>query len=127
MKKFPDNDLLRHLRLVTQDAEKCASVAQQLLNGKRQTRCVALAEAGPRVAASVPPPGPPAHGLPELPRPCLRRSRSGGGKSPNQLTVSELRQFVTQLHALPCVLTQTPLLKVTAGVRERAEQQPRVL
>lgn len=38
MKKFPDNDLLRHLRLVTQDAEKCASVAQQLLNGKRQTR-----------------------------------------------------------------------------------------
>lgn len=38
MKKFPDNDLLRHLRLVTQDADKCASVAQQLLNGKRQTR-----------------------------------------------------------------------------------------
>lgn len=38
MRKFPDNDLLRHLRLVTQDAEKCASVAQQLLNGKRQTR-----------------------------------------------------------------------------------------
>ncbi|XP_036388458.1 lysine-specific demethylase 5B-B isoform X1 [Megalops cyprinoides] len=37
-KTFPDNDLLRHLRLVTQDAEKCASVAQQLLNGKRQTR-----------------------------------------------------------------------------------------
>uniref|UniRef100_A0A8V5HGD8 [histone H3]-trimethyl-L-lysine(4) demethylase n=1 Tax=Melopsittacus undulatus TaxID=13146 RepID=A0A8V5HGD8_MELUD len=33
MKKFPDNDLLRHLRLVTQDADKCASVAQQLLNG----------------------------------------------------------------------------------------------
>ncbi|KAI1893098.1 hypothetical protein AGOR_G00140400 [Albula goreensis] len=37
-KMFPDNDLLRHLRLVTQDAEKCSSVAQQLLNGKRQTR-----------------------------------------------------------------------------------------
>uniref|UniRef100_A0A3B3V7T9 [histone H3]-trimethyl-L-lysine(4) demethylase n=1 Tax=Poecilia latipinna TaxID=48699 RepID=A0A3B3V7T9_9TELE len=35
---FPDNDLLRRLRLVTQDAEKCASVAQQLLNGKKQTR-----------------------------------------------------------------------------------------
>ncbi|KAM9856087.1 lysine-specific demethylase 5B-B [Aulostomus maculatus] len=35
---FPDNDLLRRLRMVTQDAEKCASVAQQLLNGKRQTR-----------------------------------------------------------------------------------------
>uniref|UniRef100_A0A7N8YBZ9 [histone H3]-trimethyl-L-lysine(4) demethylase n=1 Tax=Mastacembelus armatus TaxID=205130 RepID=A0A7N8YBZ9_9TELE len=34
---FPDNDLLRRLRLVTQDAEKCSSVAQQLLNGKRQT------------------------------------------------------------------------------------------
>ncbi|XP_060913792.1 lysine-specific demethylase 5B-B isoform X1 [Labrus mixtus] len=37
-KLFPDNDLLRRLRMVTQDAEKCASVAQQLLNGKRQTR-----------------------------------------------------------------------------------------
>ncbi|XP_054432486.1 lysine-specific demethylase 5B [Pteronotus mesoamericanus] len=84
MKKFPDNDLLRHLRLVTQDAEKCASVAQQLLNGKRQTRY-----------------------------------RSGGGKSPNQLTVSELRQFVTQLHALPCVLSQTPLLK---GLLSRVEE-----
>uniref|UniRef100_A0AAQ5XM49 [histone H3]-trimethyl-L-lysine(4) demethylase n=1 Tax=Amphiprion ocellaris TaxID=80972 RepID=A0AAQ5XM49_AMPOC len=36
-KLFPDNDLLRRLRLVTQDAEKCSSVAQQLLNGKRQT------------------------------------------------------------------------------------------
>lgn len=35
---FPDSDLLRRLRLVTQDAEKCASVAQQLLNGKKQTR-----------------------------------------------------------------------------------------
>uniref|UniRef100_A0A8C6P7H2 [histone H3]-trimethyl-L-lysine(4) demethylase n=1 Tax=Nothobranchius furzeri TaxID=105023 RepID=A0A8C6P7H2_NOTFU len=37
-KLFPDNDLLRRLRLVTQDAEKCASVAQQLLNGKKY-RC----------------------------------------------------------------------------------------
>uniref|UniRef100_A0A3Q2Y4L1 [histone H3]-trimethyl-L-lysine(4) demethylase n=1 Tax=Hippocampus comes TaxID=109280 RepID=A0A3Q2Y4L1_HIPCM len=36
--RFPENDLLRRLRLVTQDAEKCSSVAQQLLNGKRQTR-----------------------------------------------------------------------------------------
>lgn len=35
---FPDNDLLRHLRVVSQDAERCSSVAQQLLNGKRQTR-----------------------------------------------------------------------------------------
>ncbi|XP_068199618.1 lysine-specific demethylase 5B-B isoform X2 [Antennarius striatus] len=35
---FPENDLLRRLRLVTQDGEKCSSVAQQLLNGKRQTR-----------------------------------------------------------------------------------------
>uniref|UniRef100_A0A803U1R7 [histone H3]-trimethyl-L-lysine(4) demethylase n=1 Tax=Anolis carolinensis TaxID=28377 RepID=A0A803U1R7_ANOCA len=76
MRKFPDNDLLRHLRLVTQDAEKCSSVAQQLLNGKRQTRY-----------------------------------RSGGGKSQNQLTVNELRLFVRQLHALPCVLSQTALLK----------------
>ncbi|XP_075709612.1 lysine-specific demethylase 5B isoform X4 [Rhinoderma darwinii] len=37
-KKFPDNDLLRHLRTVVQDAEKCGALAQQLLNGKRHTR-----------------------------------------------------------------------------------------
>ncbi|KAI4881507.1 hypothetical protein NFI96_012323 [Prochilodus magdalenae] len=37
-KSFPDNDLLRYLRLVTQDADRCSSVAQQLLKGKRQTR-----------------------------------------------------------------------------------------
>uniref|UniRef100_A0A6P8NC90 [histone H3]-trimethyl-L-lysine(4) demethylase n=1 Tax=Geotrypetes seraphini TaxID=260995 RepID=A0A6P8NC90_GEOSA len=86
MKKFPENDLLRHLRLVTQDAEKCASVAQQLLNGKRQTRY-----------------------------------RSGGGKSQNQLTVNELRSFVKQLYALPCVINQTPLLKL-ADLRVRLEQ-----
>ncbi|KAM5180075.1 lysine-specific demethylase 5B [Mantella aurantiaca] len=37
-RKFPDNDLLRHLRAVVQDAEKCGALAQQLLNGKRHTR-----------------------------------------------------------------------------------------
>ncbi|KAM4700298.1 lysine-specific demethylase 5B isoform 2-T2 [Discoglossus pictus] len=37
-KNFPDNDLLLNLRMVTQDAEKCSSLAQQLLNGKRHTR-----------------------------------------------------------------------------------------
>ncbi|XP_031422691.1 lysine-specific demethylase 5B-B isoform X3 [Clupea harengus] len=36
--EFPDSDLLRELRVATLDAEKCSSVAQQLLNGKRQTR-----------------------------------------------------------------------------------------
>uniref|UniRef100_A0A671UZ86 [histone H3]-trimethyl-L-lysine(4) demethylase n=1 Tax=Sparus aurata TaxID=8175 RepID=A0A671UZ86_SPAAU len=41
---FPDNDLLRRLRLVTQDAEKCSSVAQQLLNGKRQTSQLTVEE-----------------------------------------------------------------------------------
>uniref|UniRef100_A0A673KCU2 [histone H3]-trimethyl-L-lysine(4) demethylase n=1 Tax=Sinocyclocheilus rhinocerous TaxID=307959 RepID=A0A673KCU2_9TELE len=72
-KSFPENDLLRQLRLVTQDAEKCSSVAQQLLNGKRY--------------------------------------RTGGGNSPNQLTVEEMRSFVRQLYNLPCCLTQAPLLK----------------
>uniref|UniRef100_A0A8C7J5R2 [histone H3]-trimethyl-L-lysine(4) demethylase n=1 Tax=Oncorhynchus kisutch TaxID=8019 RepID=A0A8C7J5R2_ONCKI len=38
VKQFPQNDLLRQLCAVTLDAEKCAVVAQQLLNGKRQTR-----------------------------------------------------------------------------------------
>ncbi|NWZ22743.1 KDM5B demethylase, partial [Asarcornis scutulata] len=92
MKKFPDNDLLRHLRLVTQDADKCASVAQQLLNGKRQTRY-----------------------------------RSGGGKSQNQLTVNELRLFVRQLYALPCVLSQTPLLKDLLDRVEAFQQQSQKL
>lgn len=109
MKKFPDNDLLRHLRLVTQDAEKCASVAQQLLNGKGRrggycTDWLGLSHS-PDWEGWV----------------CshlaswafVSRYRSGGGKSHNQLTVNELRQFVTQLYALPCVLSQTPLLKVT--------------
>ncbi|KFU83837.1 Lysine-specific demethylase 5B, partial [Chaetura pelagica] len=92
IKKFPDNDLLRHLRLVTQDADKCASVAQQLLNGKRQTRY-----------------------------------RSGGGKCPNQLTVNELRLFVRQLYALPCVLSQTPLLKDLLDRVEAFQQQSQKL
>uniref|UniRef100_A0A8C7VBM1 [histone H3]-trimethyl-L-lysine(4) demethylase n=1 Tax=Oncorhynchus mykiss TaxID=8022 RepID=A0A8C7VBM1_ONCMY len=38
VKQFPQSDLLRQLCAVTLDAEKCAVVAQQLLNGKRQTR-----------------------------------------------------------------------------------------
>ncbi|XP_065554210.1 lysine-specific demethylase 5B isoform X2 [Lathamus discolor] len=92
MKKFPDSDLLRHLRLVTQDADKCASVAQQLLNGKRQTRY-----------------------------------RSGGGKCQNQLTVNELRLFVRQLYALPCVLSQTPLLKDLLDRVEAFQQQSQKL
>uniref|UniRef100_A0A8C0VGI9 [histone H3]-trimethyl-L-lysine(4) demethylase n=1 Tax=Cyanistes caeruleus TaxID=156563 RepID=A0A8C0VGI9_CYACU len=92
VKKFPDNDLLRHLRLVTQDADKCASVAQQLLNGKRQTRY-----------------------------------RSGGGKCQNQLTVNELRLFVRQLYALPCVLSQTPLLKDLLDRVETFQQQSQKL
>ncbi|KAL1020953.1 hypothetical protein UPYG_G00006830 [Umbra pygmaea] len=37
-KMFPDNDLLRQLRLVTRDAETCFRVAQQLLNGRKPTR-----------------------------------------------------------------------------------------
>lgn len=43
------------------------------------------------------------------------RYRSGGGKSQNQneLTVEELRSFVTQLDGLPCNIRQAPLLKVS--------------
>lgn len=53
---------------------------------------------------------------------CRCRYRSGGGKCQNQLTVNELRLFVRQLYALPCVLSQTPLLKVTWG-REQEHLQ----
>ena len=35
---YPKTGLQRQLRALTLDAEKCASMAQQLLNGKRQTR-----------------------------------------------------------------------------------------
>ena len=42
------------------------------------------------------------------------RYRSGGGRtqSHNELTVDELRTFVTQLDGLPCIIRQAPLLKV---------------
>jgi len=43
------------------------------------------------------------------------RYRSGGGRtqSQNELTVEELRSFVTQLDGLPCNIRQAPLLKVS--------------
>uniref|UniRef100_A0A4W3I2J1 [histone H3]-trimethyl-L-lysine(4) demethylase n=1 Tax=Callorhinchus milii TaxID=7868 RepID=A0A4W3I2J1_CALMI len=37
-KTFPENDLFKQLQGVIVEAEKCASVAQRLLNDKRQTR-----------------------------------------------------------------------------------------
>ncbi|XP_031423782.1 lysine (K)-specific demethylase 5Ba isoform X2 [Clupea harengus] len=75
-KMFPESELLQRLRVAIQEAEKSANAAQQLLNGKRQTRY-----------------------------------RSGGGKCQNQVTVEELRAFVTQLYTLPCHIRQAPLLK----------------
>uniref|UniRef100_A0A8C5MKI2 [histone H3]-trimethyl-L-lysine(4) demethylase n=1 Tax=Leptobrachium leishanense TaxID=445787 RepID=A0A8C5MKI2_9ANUR len=75
-KKFPENDLLRRLTGVVQNAERCAALSQQLLNGKRHTRF-----------------------------------RSGGGKSPNQLTIAEFRSFVKQLNSLPCTIAQANQLK----------------
>ncbi|XP_062401149.1 lysine (K)-specific demethylase 5Ba isoform X1 [Sardina pilchardus] len=75
-KVFPDSELLQRLRVAIQEADKSANTAQQLLNGKRQTRY-----------------------------------RSGGGKCQNQVTVEELRAFVTQLYNLPCHIRQAPLLK----------------
>jgi hypothetical protein len=39
-KKFPESELLTALTTAVQDAEKCASVAQQLLNNKQRTRLV---------------------------------------------------------------------------------------
>ncbi|KAJ3602372.1 hypothetical protein NHX12_030129, partial [Muraenolepis orangiensis] len=92
---FPKTDLLRQLRALTLDAEKCASMAQQLLNGKRQTRY-----------------------------------RSGGGRtqSHNELTVEELRTFVTQLDSLPCNIRQAPLLKdLLTRVDDFLEQSDRLL
>lgn len=37
-KAFPQTSLLDQLRVVTAEADKVAAMAQQLLNGKRQTR-----------------------------------------------------------------------------------------
>ncbi|KAM9320723.1 lysine-specific demethylase 5B [Gastrophryne carolinensis] len=91
-KKFPDNDLLRHLRAIVQDAEKCGTLAQQLLNGKRHTRF-----------------------------------RSGGGKTQNQLTVTELRSFVKQLHSLPCNISQTTQLKDLLNRVEEFQMQSQKL
>lgn len=41
-KKFPESELLTALTTAVQDAEKCASVAQQLLNNKQRTRFVSI-------------------------------------------------------------------------------------
>ncbi|XP_053310212.1 lysine-specific demethylase 5B [Spea bombifrons] len=75
---FPENDLLRHLRVIVKDAEKCEALAQQLLDVRRHT---------------------------------CSRFRSGGGKSPQQLTVAEFRSFVRRLNSLPCVINQASQLK----------------
>ncbi|XP_063072078.1 lysine (K)-specific demethylase 5Ba isoform X2 [Engraulis encrasicolus] len=75
-KSFPESDLLQRLRVAIQEADRSAGAAQQLLNGKRQTRY-----------------------------------RSGGGKCQNQVSVEELKAFVTQLYKLPCIIRQAPLLK----------------
>uniref|UniRef100_A0A8C5A2N5 [histone H3]-trimethyl-L-lysine(4) demethylase n=1 Tax=Gadus morhua TaxID=8049 RepID=A0A8C5A2N5_GADMO len=94
-KPSEQTDLQRQLRALTLDAEKCASMAQQLLNGKRQTRY-----------------------------------RSGGGRtqSQNELTVEELRSFVTQLDGLPCVIRQAPLLKdLLTRVDDFRQQSERLL
>lgn len=39
-KKFPESELLSALTTAVQDAEKCASVARQLLSNKQRTRLV---------------------------------------------------------------------------------------
>ncbi|KAG7281096.1 hypothetical protein CRUP_027633 [Coryphaenoides rupestris] len=102
---FPNNDLLFRLRLVTEDAEKCSSVAQQLLAGKRPTSNI----------TTTPPQPPPLDHLLHLHHPTttcgLSRVRCGRRKSPSLLTVEELRSFVRQLYNLPCSLAQAPLLK----------------
>jgi len=38
-KAFPKTSLLDQLRTIASEADKVALMAQQLLNGKRQTRC----------------------------------------------------------------------------------------
>ncbi|XP_051532349.1 lysine-specific demethylase 5B-like isoform X1 [Myxocyprinus asiaticus] len=51
------------------------------------------------------------------------RYRSGGGKSPNQLTVEELKLFVNQLYELPCTIRQAPFLKALLSRVEQFQQQ----
>lgn len=38
-KAFPQISLVDQLRVIASEADKVAAMAQQLLNGKRQTRC----------------------------------------------------------------------------------------
>ncbi|GCB82620.1 hypothetical protein scyTo_0022371, partial [Scyliorhinus torazame] len=75
-KKFPENDLLRQLRVAVKEAETCASIAQLLVSRKQRNR-----------------------------------SKSEGGKTRTKLTVHELKAFVHQLYSLPCVISQTRLVK----------------
>ncbi|KAM8976548.1 lysine-specific demethylase 5B isoform 1-T1 [Pelodytes ibericus] len=47
VRNFPENDLLRHLRVVVQDAEKCEALAQQLLSENRHMRLRSGSEKSP--------------------------------------------------------------------------------
>ncbi|XP_078076448.1 lysine-specific demethylase 5A isoform X2 [Mustelus asterias] len=75
-KKFPENDLLRQLRVAVKEAETCASIAQLLVSRKQRNR-----------------------------------NKAEGGKTRTKLTVHELKAFVHQLYSLPCVISQTRLVK----------------
>lgn len=48
-KKFPESELLTALTNAIQDAEKCSSVAQQLLTNKQRTRSVFVAVSPDRI------------------------------------------------------------------------------
>lgn len=130
-KAFPQTSLLDQLRIITTEADKVAVMAQQLLNGKRQTRYkkrfnnhssqdslnlnknFTILHTNRRYVVCV---NLMLVFIEPLSRICMYyRYRSGGGKSQNQneLTVEELRSFVQQFDNLLCNIRQAPLLKVS--------------
>ncbi|KAI1905471.1 hypothetical protein AGOR_G00016540 [Albula goreensis] len=100
-RKYPENNLFRHLKEMVKEAETCSSVAQLLLS-----HCSA--------------------GLHSIePAYSLRRQRPESSRVRSKLTVEELKAFVEQLFRLPCVISHArqvkELLENVEDFHERAQ------
>ncbi|KPP80172.1 lysine-specific demethylase 5A-like [Scleropages formosus] len=113
-RKYPENNLFRHLREMVKEAETCSSVAQLLLSHKQKHRHV-LSRARTHswsLAYKL------SWDTVGLQRPESSRARS-------KLTLEELKAFVDQLFRLPCIISQAQqakeLLENVEDFHERAQ------
>ncbi|XP_064633580.1 lysine-specific demethylase 5A-like isoform X2 [Lineus longissimus] len=83
-KKFPPSDLLGTLTAAITDAEKCASVANQLVGRKVRTSTSTIG---------------------------TRNRQSGDTKYTAKLSLNELECFIEQVDDLPCIIKEGALIK----------------